>query len=303
MWYGLVGGFMSRSCRLRISEDEGSYHIISRVIGKTGEDFLIDREGKDYLLALLRLCCSAYFVELHSFCIMDNHFHILVSEKSSLAEKADAEDLVRRYEQLTGKLMESQTAGISDMELHIEKLRSRFSDVSRFMQDIKQGFGRWYNKKHERKGTLWSDRFKSILVSKGQAQVDVATYIELNPVRAGIVKRPEDYRWCSLGQHYLNGEQEKFFTFFHTLEHENDLSFEAFKDYVHQCGGIDDSGASVVENENFSVYGRMVPCFSKGIALGDKPFVERVQAFLCRKFICGRRFLKGRGIFSTRCFS
>ena len=55
----------------------------------------------------------------------------------------------------------------------------------------------YINKEHKRKGTLWDGRFKSPIVEKTlEALLAVSTYIDLNPIRAGIVTNPEDYRWC-----------------------------------------------------------------------------------------------------------
>jgi putative transposase len=54
-----------------------------------------------------------------------------------------------------------------------------------------------FNYAHGRRGTLWEGRFKCTLVEGGDALRAVAAYIDLNPVRAGLVERPEDYRWCS----------------------------------------------------------------------------------------------------------
>ena len=54
----------------------------------------------------------------------------------------------------------------------------------------------WHNRRQGRKGTLWEERFKSVLVESGQALVTMATYIDLNPVRAGLVEDPKEYRWC-----------------------------------------------------------------------------------------------------------
>jgi hypothetical protein len=72
-------------------------------------------------------------------------------------------------------------------------------DLSEFMKGVKQRFTQWYNREHGRTGTLWEGRFKSVLVEGGFAARVVAAYIDLNPVRAGMVSRPEDYRWSSYG--------------------------------------------------------------------------------------------------------
>jgi len=81
-----------------------------------------------------------------------------------------------------------------------EKYLCRMYDLSAYMKIVKQRFTQWFNKKHARKGTLWEDRFKSTLVEDGHAARVVAAYLDLNPVRAGLVRDPKDYRWCGYGE-------------------------------------------------------------------------------------------------------
>jgi hypothetical protein len=81
-----------------------------------------------------------------------------------------------------------------------EKFLARMYDLSAYMKIVKQRFTQWFNKKHERKGTLWEERFKSTLVENGHAARVVAAYIDLNPVRAGLVQDPKDYRWCGYAE-------------------------------------------------------------------------------------------------------
>jgi hypothetical protein len=59
---------------------------------------------------------------------------------------------------------------------------------------------RCYNKENRRTGTLWEERFKSVIVESGNASRMMAAYIDLNPVRAGMVKDPAEYRWSSYGE-------------------------------------------------------------------------------------------------------
>jgi REP element-mobilizing transposase RayT len=75
----------------------------------------------------------------------------------------------------------------------------RMHDLSQFMKTLLQRFTRWFNRVHERHGTLWEERFKSVIVESGVAARTVAAYIDLNPVRAGVVADPADYRWSSYG--------------------------------------------------------------------------------------------------------
>ena len=89
-------------------------------------------------------------------------------------------------------------------------LERGFSSLSHYVKDIKQTFSRIYNGQKKRKGTLWGERFKSVIVEKGSTVINCLAYIDLNAVRAGIVKRPEDYRWCSIGYHVQAGNKDDF---------------------------------------------------------------------------------------------
>ncbi|MEI6607053.1 MAG: hypothetical protein WCP35_17210, partial [Verrucomicrobiota bacterium] len=68
-------------------------------------------------------------------------------------------------------------------------------------------FTRWFNRMHSRSGTLWEERFKSVIVESGVAARTMAAYIDLNPVRAGMVKDPADYRWSSYGEAVGGGKK------------------------------------------------------------------------------------------------
>ena len=84
-------------------------------------------------------------------------------------------------------------------EIH-ERFTKRMHNLSEFMKTLLQRFTRWFNRTHNRTGTLWEDRFKSVIVEGGTAARTMAAYIDLNPVRAGMVEDPADYRWSSYGE-------------------------------------------------------------------------------------------------------
>ena len=162
---------------------------------------------------------------------MDNHFHILVRVKdkqrfcrkfypaeanangrgSAAISVEDAKaNILKHLSLLYSK------AFISNLKCEIDYMRSmkqedeivelldqfrdRFCDLSGYMKEVKERFTRWYNKKHSRMGTLWSGRFKSVLVEDGDALRTMSSYIDLNPVRAGIVDDPKQYRWCGYAE-------------------------------------------------------------------------------------------------------
>ena len=70
-------------------------------------------------------------------------------------------------------------------------------DLGRFMQSVGRRYVRYMNDTYERTGTLWEGRFKTAVVSRDEYLIMCSRYIELNPVRAGMVRHPRDYRWSS----------------------------------------------------------------------------------------------------------
>jgi hypothetical protein len=84
-------------------------------------------------------------------------------------------------------------------ELH-ERFTYRMHDLGEFMKTLLLRFSRWFNTRYERTGALWESRFKSVLVEDGLAARTMAAYIDLNPVRAGMVSDPAEYRWSSYGE-------------------------------------------------------------------------------------------------------
>jgi putative transposase len=72
--------------------------------------------------------------------------------------------------------------------------------ISRLMRRLSARQGRRVNRLEQRIGTLWSGRFKSSVIDTDNYLLACLRYVELNPVRAGIVNRPEDYRWSSYTQ-------------------------------------------------------------------------------------------------------
>jgi hypothetical protein len=124
----------------------------------------------------------------------------------------------------------------------IPYLREKLSSLSEFVKEIKQSFSRYYNKKHNRRGTLWGDRFKSLIVENGETLINCLAYIDLNPIRAGLVKRPEDYRWNSLGYHVQTDNKDDFLSLdfglleFGVLDAQERL--KRYRRYVYEAGAI-----------------------------------------------------------------
>ena len=174
-----------------------------------GERLFGDRE-KEIFRKMLWQVADFSGVEVLTYAVMSNHFHVLVRVPEAVGV-SDSELLRRwkvlypkptKYEAATALEMErTLRAGGEDAVLIRARLLGRMGDVSAFMKTLKQRFTIWFNKSRGRYGPLWSDRFKSVLVEgKGNALQTMAAYIDLNPVRAGLVKDPKDYRFCGYAE-------------------------------------------------------------------------------------------------------
>ncbi|MCC5842264.1 MAG: hypothetical protein JJT96_19265, partial [Opitutales bacterium] len=86
------------------------------------------------------------------------------------------------------------------------RLKARMGDVSVFMREVKTRFTLWYNRKHDTVGTFWAERFRSVIVEADTAaQRMVAAYIDLNPVRAGLVEDAGNYGFSGFGEACAGG--------------------------------------------------------------------------------------------------
>ena len=183
------------------------YHCISRVVGR---QFVLGDLEKENFVSVMRDYEAFCQVRVLTFCVMSNHFHLLVEVPERPAADPTDEELLEhlRIHYAGGKMREirwqleqfRKQGDARAAEALRQKFLCRMWDLSAFMQSLKQRFSRWYNSREGRDGFLWSERFKSVLVEDGHAARVMAGYIDLNPVRAGMVKKPEEYRWSGYGE-------------------------------------------------------------------------------------------------------
>jgi REP element-mobilizing transposase RayT len=201
---------------------------------------------KDFMLGLIRRYSFLYLVEILGVCIMGNHFHLLV--KMIPEYKFSDEEIEKRFVAFYG----NERVFADGL---VPSLREKLSSLSEFIREIKVGFARYYNKRHHRRGYFWGDRFKSVIVEKGETLINCLAYIDLNPLRAGLVERPEEYRWNSLGYHIQTGNKDNFLSLdFGLIEFgvpNVEERLRLYRKYVYEAGALDRSdkpSAGVIDN-------------------------------------------------------
>jgi REP element-mobilizing transposase RayT len=192
------------------------YHCISRVVERR---LAFGPEEKEQFVRLMRAYESFCQLRVLSYCVMSNHFHIMVEVRQRPeGETFTDEWLLKKAALIYSKaavrmLKETLDAfrrqGHNDAADELkEKYLNRMWNVSQFMKELKQRFSLWFNKQESRRGTLWEERFTSVLLEGELATLSVmSAYIDLNPVRAGLVEDPKDYRWCSYAEAVAGGRK------------------------------------------------------------------------------------------------
>lgn len=192
----------------------GCYHAFSRIVDR---QFVFGDVEKEFFVDTMRRLEAFLGVRVLSYCVMSNHFHLLVEvSPAEETERLTVDSLRERLpllyrdaclstlrEELDLAVADAESATGTDTWLNelIARYQSRMGNLSIFLKELKWRFSRWYNSRNDRVGTLWEDRFHSVLVEGDEhALMTMGAYIELNPVRAGLVGDPKDYRWCSYAE-------------------------------------------------------------------------------------------------------
>lgn len=146
----------------RINLPNIHFHILNR--GNNKEPIFLDISDYKYFLSLLLRFKKELLPKIYNYCIMPNHFHLL---------------------------LESGPTG----------------NLSKITQKLTLAYAKYFNQKYNRVGHVWQGRFRSSLVDKENYFIYCGLYIELNPVRAGLVNRPEEWPWSSY--HYYTSEKNE----------------------------------------------------------------------------------------------
>ena len=193
---------MARSARHK-STEAAFYHLTNRVAGRTDWFPFKNDQARRKLLDMMLFYVNAYRCRLAAFEIMGNHFHFVVHFEKPRALSRD--ELMDSAHKLYGRQAEKKTADWTVAQW--EAFNQRLFDVSKLMQNVNGLYALWFNRTFERRGHFWSNRFKNPELLGSEAVQDAILYVELNAVRAGLVKRPEQWK-CGSARWRLTGEDQ-----------------------------------------------------------------------------------------------
>lgn len=269
---------MARIPRIMITGEPTAYHIMSRA---ALEGYPIDDVDKDFFVEQVVKLSKLFFVEVLGFCCMGNHFHLL----ARMLPETDFSD----------NELKKRLAAFYDTELNFYEdgqlpyLREKLSSLSEYVREVKVRFTRFYNKRHGRRGYFWGDRFKSVVVENGETLINLLAYIDLNPVRAGLVSRPEDYRWNSIGYHIQSKNKDDFLSLDFGLREFGEMNdkerLRRYRRFLYETGAIDKGKGVQIDT-----------------AIVEKERVNDFQLTRTRRFLCRTRYFTDSGIIGGKAF-
>lgn len=170
--------------------NEQYYHIINRSIAQ----YKVFNDRQDYLriIELIDLCSFTEFLYKYSdFLELTNQFRI---------------QFISRLKTQSPKFVEIIAYCIMPTHIHLLLKQNKENGISKYMAKVLNSYSRYFNIRHQRIGPLWEGKFKNILVKDDEQMLHLTRYLHLNPVSAGLVKKPEDWEFSSYHEYVDNRE-------------------------------------------------------------------------------------------------
>jgi REP element-mobilizing transposase RayT len=199
------------------------YHCISRCVRRAflwGEDSLTGnnyKHRKAWVISRLRELADAFAIDICAYAVMSNHYHLVLRVDRRQADAWGSSQVVEQWRKLykVPQLVARYHRGKSttqaeavEAEGMIATWRHRLTDISWFMRSLNERLARQANEEDGCTGRFWEGRFKSQALLDEAAVLTCMSYVDLNPVRAGIAETPEDADFTSIQQRIRQHQQQ-----------------------------------------------------------------------------------------------
>ena len=161
---------------------------------------------------------------------------------------------------------------LMDNHFHLLATPATSQGLAQMMQSVGRRYVRYFNDRQKRTGTLWEGRFKSSLIESERYLLACMAYIDLNPVRAGMVQQPGNYRWSGYAHH--TGQRAEPWLTPHPLYWE--LGNTPFAREIAYANLVQSGIASVQQ-------AALTEATLRGWALGEPEFVANLQKQTLRR--------------------
>jgi REP element-mobilizing transposase RayT len=183
------------------------YHCITRCVRRAflcGDDKVSGKcfdHRKDWVVDQLRLLSSAFCIDVCAYAAMSNHVHLVLRVDADRAKGLSDDDVLARYKVVFPRsVAELDARPASVAKKRIALFRQRLFDLSWFMRCLNEHIARRANREDGCTGRFWEGRFKSQALLDEAALLTCMSYVDLNPVRAGLSTSLEDSDFTSIQQ-------------------------------------------------------------------------------------------------------
>lgn len=192
--------------------DTPYYHVVSRCVRRASLWGFDEYSGKDHshrkewVLERLRELASVFAIDICAYAVMSNHYHLALHVDRQRAKSWTAAEVVEKWTKLYSlptpverwQKGECDEAAREVAERIVEKWRHRLIDISWYMRSLNEHLARRANAEDECKGRFWEGRFRSQALLDEAGLLTAMAYVDLNPIRAGIARTPEESEFTSI---------------------------------------------------------------------------------------------------------
>jgi REP element-mobilizing transposase RayT len=211
---------------LRVEYTGALYHITSR--GNERKKIFLDDGDRKKFLAVIEDYHGRYGILIHSYVLMDNHYHLI--------------------------------------------LETPKGNLLKVMHGLNGGYTGYFNRKYGRSGHLFQGRYKGIMIDKDSYLIPLSRYVHLNPVRAMVAERPQQYRWSSYSGYIGRGKQYEWVEYSWILSQFGSRRLGAKRKYREYT---EEALKKKVENPLKSLHSQVI--------LGGEEFVKRIRGMVTGK--------------------
>jgi REP element-mobilizing transposase RayT len=199
----------------------GAYHVVSRCVRQAwlfgdGTDANGDRSHrKQWIEERIHQLAEQFAIGVYAYAVMDNHVHLVVQTDPHSTAEWSAEDIVRRWAAVCLRRFASAVELDRWVEFQlgnpskVEEYRLRLGSLSWFMRLLNEPIARRANAEDACKGHFWEGRFRCQALLDEAAVLSAMAYVDLNPVRAGLVIAPESARHVSIRRRCRNSKRHR----------------------------------------------------------------------------------------------
>lgn len=282
--------------------DTPYYHCISRCVRQarlcgfdpvTGKDY---EYRKSWIERRLLFLAQIFAIDLCAYAVMSNHIHVVLRVNVKKSREWNTSEVLKQWSRLhhhTPQVRQYlKDSNISDhvrqiVEASAQTFRKRLQSISWFMKELNEPIARRANREEHCSGHFWDGRFKSQALLDESAVIACMAYVDLNPVRAGITKTPEESKYTSLHRRVKAGKttstRRALFPFMKPQQFNaiNGLPI-GFADYLEL---VDYTGRAIREDKVGAIFSKALPILDR-LNITSTDWLTGISRGFSRNRIC-----------------